>query len=115
MCAQALTLRRFGRAARAAHLRVRGFAVKDEHDTFAAGFHELPPVRKLKRMSFSELAIELQEHAPGSAAYLVVQREMGLKANPSLWAKPWFVWLAGLTSGVIGTALVAWLKHAFFP
>ena len=51
----------------------------DEHDTFDAGYHGLPPMKKIRGISFSELAIELQQHAPGTAAYLVVQREMRLK------------------------------------
>ena len=77
----------------------------DEHDTFEAGFHGLPPMKKLRVMSFSELAIELQKHEQGSAAFLVVQREMNLNADPSFFKKPWFIWGTTATIGIIGIAL----------
>jgi len=78
---------------------------EDEHDTFDAGFHGLPPMRKLKRMSFSELAMELQQYESGSAAYLVVQREMNLKSDRSIFKKPWFLWFTTAALGLIGVAL----------
>ncbi len=78
---------------------------EDEHDTFDAGFHDLPPMQKLKRMSFSELAMELQQYESGSAAYLVVQREMNLKSDRSIFKKPWFKWITVVTLGLIGVAL----------
>ena len=77
----------------------------DEHDTFEAGFHDLPSMGTLKRMSFSELAIKLQKYAAGSAAFLVVQREMKLKENPFIWSKPWFLWGTTAIIGIAGLAL----------
>jgi len=87
----------------------------EEHDTLDAGYHDIPSSEKLKAMSFSKLAIKLQEFKPGSAAFLIVEREMNLKADPSLWVNRWFAWGVSLiTTAAIGVVLL-WLKHAFFP
>ena len=78
--------------------------MEDEHHTFEAGYHGLPDKKKLEKMSFSQLAIELQKHEVGSAAYLVVQREMKLKENPAIWSKPWFIWTTTFVLATLGLA-----------
>ena len=81
-----------------------GFDSVDEHDTFDAGYHGLPAKKKLEKMSFSQLAMELQNHKLGSAAYLVVQREMKLKEDPSFWVKHWVKGVIALIGVVAGLA-----------
>ena len=66
--------------------------------------HGIPYDRELAAMTYKQLAIELQKHEPGCAAYLLVQREMKLKENPAIWSKPWFIWTTTVTLAILGLA-----------
>lgn len=80
----------------------------DEHDSFDAGLHDLPPMRKLKAMSYSELAMAIQGHKPDSAAHLIIQSQMKLKEPRQLFARPWFLWVTHISTFCVGLAIKCW-------